>query len=621
MPECRPVIRFKVIVCTVAAAVLLVVLAGVAVVVKQTYWIRNASVTEIPDEPAAIAMSPAAQKAAILRSDASANSLRSGQGYESHPQYWRDLLAGAGWKADVVSDADLRQGIGSYSLLVLPSAVCLDEQQRRTIREFLSQGKGVIATWATGVRKENGDWIGWDFLQELTHADAFDFSDRPGPWYIAFADGNPVSAGMAAGKRIQVSSLERVEATTLSIDAYWSNFRLFPADSRRPAIFLGSILHNQLGRGRVVWFGFQENSATGSPDKAILDAVLLNAAVWAGGGLVVNPAPWPSGYNSAVLMALNLDKQPANAGYAAETLLRKHARGSFYCAGDQAQNDRTLLQVVSSAGELGSHGWQHSPLPANSRWQTLYELARAKRELERASGAYVSGLFPSYDTLPEAAIPALAASRHRYFIGSGEGLSVLPQVLRISGGRGFLRRESALVRLIRMGDDDLSLSPLGLTGLDQDWVVQRVLADADVLTSLGGLYVFSYHSQGLSAPEYAPALGRLVQTWQDNHAWVATGADIANWWLKRQELSVGSAASGDGTTRLNVRYTGAEPIEGVVLNVYGPSGVAGVSINAVAGAPKPAVEPDPDRARVRLRLPRLARGTYTYEIRGGALAP
>jgi hypothetical protein len=403
------------------------------------------------------------------------------------------------------------------------------------------------------------------------------------------------------------------------VDAYWSDFRLFPVDSKLPAEFLGSVLHHRFEHnGRVVWLGFQENAAVaGGPDKHILDTVLLNATAWARGETVAAINPWPAPYSTAVLMALNLESGADNARYAAETLLRNHARGVFYCAVDHLRNNPALLQALGPAGEIGCQGWrQQSGLQPRQQWRLWYDLWRSRRQLKQLSNSDVAGFFPLHERLRSAAIPMLAASHYRYFLVGAEGNSVMPQILSVSAQWGPVRRQWPLLRLVRMGDDDLSLSPLGLTGLDQDWVVERILADAEVISSLGGLYVFGYHSQGLSAPEYSAALGRVVQGWQSKRAWIATGADVTDWWRSRQQLAVGVSTLENGALRLTVTYTGRAPIDGAVLSIYCPTETPTFSTAvAKAGASSPELIVDAEHQRLQLRLPRLVAGSYSYELR------
>ncbi len=66
--------------------------------------------------------------------------------------------------------------------------------------------------------------------------------------------------------------------------------------------------------------------------------------------------------------------------------------------------------------------------------------------------------------------------------------------------------------------------------------------------------------------------------------------------------------------RLSVNYTGQDPVEGVVLSIYGPVETPTFTTATAKGA-TPELLVNPDHQRVQLRLPRLAAGSYSYELR------
>jgi len=300
------------------------------------FFVLGTVTTELaPPRPAVLALPASETRVAVLRSDYSARFLASGEAYSLHADYWIQLLGSLGIEHEIISDQQLEGDLTPYHTVVLPAAICLSNKQKNNIRDFLRDGKGVLATWATGTRDERGAWKGWEFLIELTGAVSFEIKDRPPPWYVSFYAGTPLSAGAPAAARVQLASPERVEATSLSVGAYWSDFSLFPVDPALPETHLGAALHHQRGGGRVVWFGFLENSVVGGgPDKAILDAALANAIHWTSQGVVLEVTSWPAPYSSAVVFSLNVENRSENARYAAQRLLRGHAPGTCYFSGE-----------------------------------------------------------------------------------------------------------------------------------------------------------------------------------------------------------------------------------------------------------------------------------------------
>ena len=75
-----------------------------------------------------------------------------------------------------------------------------------------------------------------------------------------------------------------------------------------------------------------------------------------------------------------------------EFLERKGVRGTFFCLGKTAKENRDLIATIAShKHEIASHGWSHTLLDKLSRRETLRELADTKALLEDLSGSPVIG--------------------------------------------------------------------------------------------------------------------------------------------------------------------------------------------------------------------------------------
>ncbi len=583
-------------------------------------WLGKFSVKEVRTGLAACSGVEGNLRVAILRSEYTGKFFASSGKFDADAEYWHEHLRNLKIPCDLISDARLELDLKPYRVLVLPSAVCLSKKERENIRAFLKEGKGVICTWATGTRDEEGNWEGWDFLQELTDADSFKASQRNPPWLVSFSNGNPVSAGTPSGTRIQVDSPERLEATAVAVDGYWSDTLLSPIDPALPPNFLGAVIHNQYDSGRVVWFGFQENSAVAEgSSKAILDSVLTNALAWAGQRVLGAVEPWPWGYSSAVVLALDVEQDYENASYAAHAFLRSQTKGTFFCVTSLVKRDQDLVHLLQRAGELASHGNTHEDFREPWVLAQFLRLESSRWALWRLGKTWVEGFHPPEDVANPRTIQALAGAGFHYYLASGEGLnSALPVVIEVSQSLGRLHRELKLVKLARMTDDDLHFSRLGIVGLEPNWIVKRVLSDSDIVTSLGGLYVLAYHTQGLSAPEYAGVLSQLIEQWKNRATWITTTGEVAEWWAKRSQLSVSISGGHDPSAlRLTVVCQGKEPTGGAVLSIYPPSGSSGAQVIPVgAGASAPKVISDPSNERLKLAFGTLEPGrTYTYELK------
>lgn len=584
----------------------------------QLCWLGKFSFDAVPSSPAIYAGQAPDFRAAVLQSEYTARFLGTARDYEAHIHYWQELLQQLMLPCDSISDAQLESDLKRYRLLVLPSAVCLSTKETANIRAFLNEGGGVICTWAAGTRDEQGNWKGWDFLRELTGADSFRRQERAPPWFISFAAGSPTTAGVPAGTRAQVASPERLEATVLDADAYWSDARLFPVDSTRTGNFQAAALHRQLERGRVVWYGFQENSAVaGGNDKAILNSALGDGVAWASQRALVTLNPWPSPYAAAAILALDVGDDYENAAYAADRLLREQAKGTFFCPADTLKKNPELMRNLEGAGEVAL---EETPptFPGAARvvpW--MFHIESSRWKLWRLGGTWAAGLDSLQAAFSSQALRALAGARFRYYLVSAEGNSVLPVILRISQSAGIFHRRLELVQLARMTDDDLHLSPFGVMGLDPQWIVQRLLSDFEIVSGLGGLYILSYHTQGLSSPEYAGVLSTLVGQLRSHGTWVTTADEVAGWWAKRSKLSIRISSHEPGALRLTLACHSKGPIEGVALSIFPPTSLHQARvIPAGAGAPPSQAISEPSDGRIKLTFGKIdPGGPYEYELK------
>ena len=581
------------------------------------YLLGAVEVREAAPLPALRVAAPTGLRVAILRSGATADFLGTGDAFTAHSVYWGTLLGSQRIPFDFISDEQLEGELAAYRVVVLPSTLCLSARQKDNLRKFLRAGNGVVATWATGTRDERGVWRDWDFLRELTGAVAFDLKERPSPWYVSFYSGTPLAAGPAGGTRVQITSPERVEATALNVDAYWSDFSLFPVEPELPETYLGAAIRRQRDSGRVVWLGFQENAAAGGGhEKLILDSVLVNAIHWAGQGLVGGVDAWPSPYNSAVAIALNVEYNSENARYAAQRLLRRQAPGTFYCTGEFVRESGYLMRTLNYAGEVASHGETLAPFTHVSANEQLLALWQSRFTLWRLSGRWVVGFHPPDDIYDQGTLRALAGARFQYYQVGPEGNSVLPQRVRVAQRIERFERERELVRMSRMTHDDRGLSRLGLTGLEPAWIVQRVEFDSGIIRALGGLYILSLHTNGLSSPEYVDVLTPLVEHWRGHPVWLATAGEVADWWQQRDRLIVLATDWKEDSFLLTVRSASPEPLEDLSLTFYPPAAYQSAEVIARSGGISARIEPERDQGRFRLILGRLESDkTHHFEIR------
>ena len=81
-----------------------------------------------------------------------------------------------------IRDDQLESGdLDDFQVLVLPSSRALSDLQIKRVQEFMQRGGSVLATWTSGVYREDGTWRGWSFIEESFGVKFEGFVDR-GNW-------------------------------------------------------------------------------------------------------------------------------------------------------------------------------------------------------------------------------------------------------------------------------------------------------------------------------------------------------------------------------------------------------------------------------------------------------
>jgi Beta-galactosidase trimerisation domain len=604
------------------AAVALLLLTGAAIYLGyETCRLGTVSLLSMPPDEAAISAPGPDCRVAILRSEYTSKFLDKPANYYAHIDYWRRLAQSMRMPVDLISDAQLEAGLQDFKVLLVPSAICLSQKEKDGIRNFVSKGGGVVCTWATGARDETGAWKGLDFLTQLTGADSFEFTQRSTPWYVSFLGGNPLTAGAPGGARIQVDSPERLEAKSISVDGYWSDGRLFPVDPTWPIIFQGAVIHLASGLGRVAWFGFQENAAVaGGNNKAVLNLALKNALAWTGQKTICSVNPWPAPHLSATIFGCDVEEKYYNAGYSASALRKLKEKGTFFCLSEFVKEDADLIPQLKGVGEVASYGDTHAGFGREGILFQFIRLAKSKWRLGQLGAGLVTGFHPPSDDFSDNTLKALAAAHFRYILIGGENStgadSVLPSVVRVSQSLKWFHRDMDLVKLTRTMDDDLHYSPLGIVGLSPSMIIQRAVSDFQIIHGLGGLYIFSFHSQGFSSPEYAGIFPPIVEQLRQSGTWIATAEDVAEWWELRSHLAVSISDQGTQGVRFKVKYSGGAPLENAALTVYPPGKIMAARVVA-EGSTQTSVQVIPNEVNpgLTLNLRTLNPGmTYQFDL-------
>ncbi len=542
-----------------------------------------------------------ALRVAILRSDAGAKLNR------EHPELyfdlakqWESILGEAHVSYRVINDKEIARGLAkSADVLVLPWAMCLDDAQRNAIQSYVESGNGLVLSGATGVRNADCSWKGWDSLSRLTGLRNPSASSAPAPLLGAYTGGNFYSGSVPAGYQLSLANQEVVMGAAAKPDVYAADYRLHPLEAA-PGGTLA--LHGIRGRGRFVWFGFPETMPMKDESgRGVLNAYLLSAVRWAGRQPVAAVANWPKAAPSAVVVAARV-ADPKTAQSTIAALRDARVRATFFLDAKTAAQAPELVRSLAGMGEIASSCDTPDSFADQTASRQTARLADARRRLQNDSGLSLAGFAPPDSLWDNRTVSALRDAGFAYYVDRVGATRAVPELIAAPAVSFLPVRQVPLARLEAPFADDFE----AMAESPSDAPTDRLWNDFRIVESLGGAYTLSFRTDLLGAPENAPALQALLRKIKERGAWMATGSELAEWWIRHERVRTDVRQVNDRRIRLAVSNSGSRAISDTSVYVFLPGVPARLRvIPALLGSGIPHYEVSRDGV-LRLDFPKLA---------------
>ncbi|MBU3898651.1 MAG: polysaccharide deacetylase family protein [Gammaproteobacteria bacterium] len=537
-----------------------------------------------------------------------------GTSYDALKTRWREYLRTFYGKAyREVSRANLLAGL-QPGVLVLGSAVLLDDQERKAINAFADAGGSILATWGTGARDGRGKWAGYGFIEALlqmkvvgtiAHEDNLGFLNT-------FGD-HPLTWTVPGGERIFLGEIAetplRVDSPNLA--ARYFDWQRFPAkkDSN------GAIAYLEKDNSRRAYLGFSESSWE-YDERLELPKIADSIIAWLRHQPAIYKAAWPDGKLSAQLLEMDTEDKFANALNFAKELEAANIRGTFYALTGIALKHRDTVEKLAEKHEIGYHAEIHVGFkgkPAQAQQERLGTMVSEMREIvgTRALPTITGFRAPteSWDQTTEKLLRKIGIRHH--VTGPTASESRVPSFSR---SEPALSTEDAIVILPRTQMDDLNYQGLKLSF---EKASELLSLDFDYLHEAGALGVLSVHSQnyapeGLMAKLTPPYIKRLQEHRGDT--WAASGEEIAAWWRARERVVFDPFNRSGSEFSFDVRAPGN--VKGLTFFVTHPAmNAAPKSVKATQpGSPQPTlVRVDAYRSALIFKE-MLQAGHYAYSL-------
>ncbi len=496
-------------------------------------------------------------------------------------------------------------------VLVLPSAVALSDEERAELLAFRSKGGAILCTWATGTRDGKGGWQGWQFLQNLGARVIGEIPASSGVNNLVLTGESPVSHTQSAGQRITLTKTSEalLRATGEVVAGRFMNLARITDDERRSE---GAVIFTETREsfGRVAFFAFAE-SGWEAQTLGTYD-LITDTLQWLRREPAIIRGAWPNGRRAAQVIEMDVEEGFTNAAAFASMMKSIDYRSTFYVTTSVAKLFPQVMTQLARDFEIGYLGdTQNSfkgqpPAIQEQRLRTMQgELSSVLLDLKGVTGfrAPTEG----YDAATELLLPKLGIQHHA--AGPDRSGGRLPLLLPAEG----VAATESLVVLPRTQRDDSSLYQEKLTA---EQTTKALIDDFDLSLDTGSMGWLSVHNRNFSADSVMVAampgyLDHLKQ--RRAPVWLASAAEVANWWRERERFKLSSSSNGK-RVEFNITITGQQPFKGATVIVTTPQkGVQTMVDGTKVNMSKPTVSKIDDY-RAAVIFDSLAPGNYGYQV-------
>jgi hypothetical protein len=445
------------------------------------------------------------------------------------------------------------------AVLVLPSTVALSAQERKAIVNFRARGGSVLATWLCGVRDENGEWLGFDFME--TALDARVIGDTSGDKDDNFLMPNgdsPVTNSLPAGRRVWLERVKEWYPLRLSgrfgaahiMD--WS--RTFNPEKETTVMVFDEHPLPANRASRSVVLGYPERLwQSANPEH--LEAISYNALSWLLRLPNAYKPAWPAPYSSAMALAIDAAEVVAFPDMAFAGLLESiGARATYYSVSEHTQKSaKNLTELQNRGHELAYMGDTFNGFngqPLNTQVSRLEKMRLKFKEAGLAMPENPGFHAPteSYDKTTESILRQSGYGHYISFMDATE--SRLPFIADSPEQATQSKLATVVLPRTQRGPEDATEEG------DVDDGLNSFFAELTLAQKMGGLSVVRLPTQSILPIEDWTKVVEDFKTRKDR-MWMATGTQIAQWWRERE--------------RVTAFIEGTANVSDLVVDIRGPS--------------------------------------------------
>lgn len=522
------------------------------------------------DDGSTGALGKKAIRIALFRSEATAVSFGDNvEGYENLLELWRRYLDREGFGYETVETVPSGEDADRFNLLILPATRCMSEKDRDAVKAFLRSGKGVVMTWATGIRNEYGQWERFSLLHEIGGMDIVDpppIREEGNVSTVLLSGGYPLTSSLYPGVSMNVTAYDEplschVREDRVRVDGVWSNpdepsYALHNVRDR------AAVVHGNYLSGRFAWMGFTIGAAEPNSDSQVaFNSMLHNMILWAGHQVHAFKPAWPDGRMSMVSITQNIETPEDISAELLQMMRRYRVSMTSFVNPEVAREYPDLVQQLANIGEVGmlAPSADYNGQSLNEQKQLLSE---GRHWIEKATGEPARGVrFPAGVEYGDRAINAVVRSGFLY-ISDSEFDRMVPKPIREYRPVPFVTRPRVLWHVPEMPYVSIR---------DDSGMANRntMLAHYTQIISLGGYFCLSFRPSVADA-ELMNQLENLLTVIRRSGGQIDTISNVTKLWEGWDNIRIATRLLSPERASLKISNTGTKHVDDIVINVEMP---------------------------------------------------
>jgi len=440
------------------------------------------------------------QKIYFLQSDTLADMYQKNQmnyqEYLGRVEKFKKYAQQNGFTAEDITTEKLSE-IQKNAIVIALDMMALQPEEIDEIENFVNNGGSLLFNYTAGFLNQSLQYQRDNLVSRLTPLKmdpkiSIAHNDKNSASYISTRLASVINKYLPKGSAKELILYDSLPIfktpKNLEADAYitnWSqtNYAHISNSRELKKSESGLIWHGYKGAGKWVYFSFPSYLFIGgsSKDFAKLFQGMLE---FLNHKITITPYPYIDAKNG-IFVSEDTEYKFENLLHFYNASKKYNIPVTAFCVAHLAEKHPEIMKEVAGNQifEIASHSYSHKKIVGESNAVYKREIQKSKTVLKKLTGRNIIGFRPPREEIDNTMIHLLEESGYKYILSQSEN-------------RLFPYFYKSIVIIPRHATDDYSY--LINLNWDSKQILASIIHQADVVTSLNGLYTFSSHSHLMS---------------------------------------------------------------------------------------------------------------------------